>query len=808
MRDIETLLARASSAEHLAADELLAIGTHASLDTLVKIAGQLRDQGHGDLITYSPKVFIPLTMLCRDVCHYCTFARPPRRVENAYLNPEQVMEIARAGERAGCHEALFTLGDKPEHRYKVAREALERLGYETTIDYLIAMCELVLQETSLLPHVNPGVLTRDALFKLRQVSVSQGIMLESASERLCRKGEAHFGSPDKKPEVRLATLRLAGEARIPFTTGILIGIGETREERIDALLKLRELHETYGHIQEVIIQNFRAKPGTKMAGSPEPSLNDLKWTLAMARILFGPAMNIQAPPNLSPGEYGLLIDAGLNDWGGVSPVTPDHVNPEAPWPELVRLRVETLARGKRLVPRLGIYPRYLHHPEHWLSLDLRPRCARAMDTQGFAREDAWVAGQSAYAPLVGRCVPGAEHDQPSPTLLALLDKTEQEPDCLNEDDVAELFAARGADFDAICDAADVLRTKRNANTVSYIVNRNINYTNICYFRCQFCAFSKGKMSENLRGKPYDLDLEEVQRRVVEAWERGATEVCMQGGIHPGYTGNTYLTLCRAVKEVAPGMHIHAFSPLEVTQGAKTLGMPIREFLMALKEAGLGTLPGTAAEILDDEVREILCPDKIRTQEWLDTVEAAHSVGLRTTATVMFGHVDSYRAWSRHLIHLRELQKRTGGINELVPLPFVPMEAPIFRKGFAREGATFREAVLMHAIARLCLDPHITNIQTSWTKMGIEGAKVCLRAGANDLGGTLMNESIARAAGAAHGQELDPHAMERILQTIGRDACQRTTLYTGVPAERYETSFRAAPLAAVILNPATKEARIG
>ena len=807
MWDSETLLVRASSAEPLAANELLTIGAHVPLDTLVKVAGRLRDQGHGDLITYSPKVFIPLTMLCRDVCHYCTFARPPRRVGNAYLSPEQVVEIARAGERAGCHEALFTLGDKPEHRYKSARQALEGLGYETTIDYLVAMCELVLQETSLLPHVNPGVLTRDDLLKLRQVSVSQGVMLESAAERLCRRGEVHFGSPDKKPEVRLATLRLAGETRIPFTTGILIGIGETREERIDALLKLRELHETYGHIQEVIIQNFRAKPGTKMAGFPEPDLSDLKWTLAMARILFGPAMNIQAPPNLSPGEYGLLIDAGLNDWGGVSPVTPDHVNPEAPWPELVKLRAETLAGGKRLVPRLGIYPGYLHHPEHWLSPDLRSRCARAMDTQGFAREDAWVAGQSVHVPLVGRCVPGAGHDQPSPALLALLDKVERQPDRMNEDDIAELFAARGADFNAVCDAADVLRTKRHANTVSYIVTRNINYTNICYFRCQFCAFSKGKASENLRGKPYDLDLEEVQRRVVEAWERGATEVCMQGGIHPGYTGSTYLALCRAVKEVAPLIHMHAFSPLEVTQGAKTLGMPVREFLIALKEAGLGTLPGTAAEILDDEVREILCPDKIRTREWLDTVEAAHSVGLRTTATIMFGHVDSYRAWSRHLIHLRELQKRTGGITELVPLPFVPMEAPIFRKGFAREGATFREAVLMHAISRLCLDPHITNIQTSWTKMGIAGAKVCLHAGANDLGGTLMNESISRAAGAAHGQELDPPAMERILQVIGRDARQRTTLYADVPIERYETSFRAAPLAEVVLSPAMKEARI-
>ncbi|MEM7254644.1 MAG: 5-amino-6-(D-ribitylamino)uracil--L-tyrosine 4-hydroxyphenyl transferase CofH [Pseudomonadota bacterium] len=806
MTDTEALLANAINGQRIGERDIYALGESAPLDLLTQTAAAMRDQVHRDLISFSPKVFIPLTMLCRDVCHYCTFARAPRRVEAAYLSPDKVLDIAKAGEQAGCREALFTLGDKPELRYRVAREALAELGFETTIEYLAAMCELVLEKTSLLPHVNPGVLTASDLATLRKVSCSQGIMLESASERLCTKGHVHYGSPDKAPDIRLGTLRLAGEAQVPFTTGILIGIGETREERLDSLLTIRTLHEQYGHIQEIIVQNFRAKADTKMANAPEPSLDDLRWTLSMTRIIFGSAMNIQAPPNLSPGEFGSLIDAGLNDWGGVSPVTPDHVNPEAPWPELIKLRAGTIKGGKRLVPRLAVYPAYALDPERWLDASLRSRVAQAMDTQGFGREDSWLAGQSAHAPAVGLRVPGAQHDTASDEILEHIRRAQTASRC-DVETIEALFSARGADFNAVCDAADALRAKRNGGDVSYIVTRNINYTNVCYFRCQFCAFSKGKASENLRGKPYDLDLDEVQRRVREAWDRGATEVCMQGGIHPGYTGNTYLRLLRAAKEAAPDMHVHAFSPLEVSQGAKTLGLPVSEFLQALDEAGLGTLPGTAAEILDDPVRDILCPDKLRTDEWLGVIKAAHEVGLRTTSTIMFGHVDSYGAWARHLLRLRDLQDATGGFTELVPLPFVHMEAPIFRKGFAREGATFREAVLMHAVSRLVLDPAITNIQTSWTKMGVEGAKVCLNSGANDLGGTLMNESISRAAGAAHGQELSPSLMEKTIRELGRDPRQRTTLYDDAPEERREQSFRAEPLIEVVLTPATKVARV-
>ena len=781
----------------------------ASLDDLLRAAADVRDAGHPDVVTFSPKVFIPLTELCRDVCHYCTFAKAPRRLRSAYLSPDEVLAIAESGERAGCREALFTLGDKPELRHRAAREALARLGHETTIDYLVAMCRLVLEKTRLLPHVNPGVLTTQDLRRLREVSVSAGIMVENVSPRLGERGGVHHGSPDKRPEVRLETLRQAGEERVPFTTGILIGIGETRRERIESLLAIREVHARHGHIQEIIVQNFRAKPDTKMVGAPEPGLDDLLWTVAAARLVFGPEMSVQAPPNLSPGPEPLarLVEAGIDDWGGVSPVTIDHVNPEAPWPEAAALRAATAAAGKRLAPRLPVYPRYALAPEKWLDPGLRSRCARAIDTEGYAREDHWVAGASPFAPPVGRKIPGAQRDLARRGVVDIAARGAAGAR-LGEDEIVRLFQARGGDFDEVCEAANRLRRAINGDTVSYVVTRNINYTNVCYLRCQFCAFSKGRASENLRGKPYDLDLDEITRRVGEAWERGATEVCMQGGIHPGYTGRTYLELCRAVKEAVPDIHVHAFSPLEISQGAATAGLTVRDFLGALRDAGLGTLPGTAAEILDDEVREVLCPDKIRTQEWLDIVGTAHTVGLRTTATIMFGHIDGYRSWARHLLAVRDLQERTGGFTEMVPLPFVHMEAPIFRKGFAREGPTFREAVLMHAVCRLVLHPHLSNIQVSWTKMGMEAAKRCLEAGANDLGGTLMNESISRAAGAAHGQEMPPAAMEEAIRSLGRLPRQRSTLYGDAPQERRLASLDAAPLAGVLLTPASKLARIG
>ena len=792
------LLAKAESGAALSDGEALALADCNDLGGMMRAAAALRDRGHGARISYSRKVFIPLTRLCRDVCHYCTFARPPRRGEKAYLGADEVLAIARAGARAGCKEALFTLGDKPELRYRAARDELAALGHATTLDYLAAMAELVWRETGLLPHLNPGVMTPDDLARLRAVSVSQGIMLESAAERLGRRGGPHFGSPDKLPAARLATIEAAGAAAVPFTSGILIGIGETRRERIEALLALRAAHRRHGHIQEIIVQNFRAKPGTRMAQAPEPDEAEHLWTIAAARLVFGAAMNIQAPPNLMPLALEAMIAAGINDWGGVSPVTPDHVNPEAPWPALDRLAERTAAAGKVLVERLAIYPEYALDPSRWLDARLRTAVLRMIDGEGLARPDGWTAG-------AGTPVPYAIRPRAAAAVAPILARAEA-GETLQEGEIVRLFQARGDEFDAVCAAADRLRRRVNGDTVSYVVTRNINYTNVCYFRCQFCAFSKGKLSENLRGRPYDLDLGEIQRRSVEAWERGATEVCLQGGIHPDYTGATYLSICRAIKEAVPGIHIHAFSPLEVWQGAKTLGRRLGDFLAELRDAGLSSLPGTAAEILDDEVRAVICPDKVKTAEWLEVMEAAHRVGLRSTVTIMFGHVDGYRHWARHLLRVRALQARTGGFTEFVPLPFVPMEAPISLKGRSRLGPTYREALLIHAVARLALHPLIPNIQTSWVKMGPDGAAACLGAGCNDLGGTLMNESISRAAGASFGQEMPPEAMEALIRSLGRTPRQRTTLYGDPPPARIAASFGAAPLSEPINTPARKYER--
>jgi len=787
-------LARGRDGDGLSEAEVFALLDDGNdLAALMNVAAELRDRGHGDVVSYSRKVFIPLIQLCRDSCHYCTFAHPPRRGTRAYLDKEEVLAIARAGVAAGCREALFTLGDKPERRYRVARAELTELGHDTTVSYLAAMAALVLDETGLLPHLNAGVMNAEELASLRRVSVSQGLMLETSAERLCERGGPHYGSPDKRPAVRLEVIRAAGEAAIPFTSGILIGIGEHRHERLAALLELRALHQRYGHLQEIIIQNFRAKPGTKMAGRAEPSLEDHLWTVAAARIIFGAEMNVQAPPNLSPGALQQLIAAGVNDWGGVSPVTPDHVNPERPWPQIETLTRETAKTGKMLVERLAVYPAYVHRPEIWLDRGLRSAVMRATDGEGFARTDAWIPGTLNKTPEEPR--PALRPIGVDPIIAAALAGR-----TLSEDAVVTLFESRGDAFHAVCQAADALRASTCGEEVSYVVTRNINYTNICHFGCKFCAFSKGKLSENLRGRPYDLSLEEIQRRVVEAWHRGAVEVCLQGGIHPSYDGSTYLAICRAIKDVCPDIHIHAFSPLEVWQGAATLGFSIREFLARLKDAGLGTLPGTAAEILDDEVRAIICPDKITTAQWLQVIETAHGLGLRTTATIMFGHVDRYLHWARHLLRLRHLQERSDGLTEFVPLPFVPMETPIHLRGGCRLGPTFREAVLMHAVARLALHPLVKNIQTSWVKMGPAGVAACLAAGANDLGGTLMNESITRAAGAVHGEEMPPEAMEALIRSLGRRPRQRTTLYANAAKDRVGASFDAAPL----LRPPNRE----
>jgi FO synthase len=615
-------------------------------------------------------------------------------------------------------------------------------------------------------------------------------MLETTSDRLSAKGGPHYGSPDKLPARRLEAIRLAGELAIPFTTGILIGIGETREERLEALAAIRDLQVRYGHIQEVIIQNFRAKPGTKMASAHEPSLEEHIWTIGAARDVLGPEMKVQAPPNLAYDDFPKLLDAGIDDWGGVSPVTIDHVNPEAPWPEIVRLRAATEAAGSELAARLPIYPEYVADLERWADPRVAQEIRKHADADGFARDDRWAAGSTAALP-------------PLPDLAAPLPLDGRE---LDEDEITRLFEARGRDLAAVVAAADGLRREVSGDVVTYVVTRNINYTNVCYFRCGFCAFSKGKLAANLRGAPYVVPLEEIVRRCHEAWDRGAVEVCLQGGIHPSFTGEYYLDVVRAIKRELPELHVHAFSALEVWQGAATLGLPVDDYLSLLKAEGLASLPGTAAEILDDEVRRIICPDKVTTDQWLEVHDAAHRAGLRSTTTVMFGSVEGPQSWARHLVHLREQQRRSGGFTEFVPLPFVHMEAPIYLKGLARPGPTFREALLMHAVARLALHPHITNIQASWVKLGIDGAQAVLRAGANDLGGTLMNESISRAAGASHGQEMPPERMEKAIRALGREPRQRTTLYGTPDPERRRRSYGAPPLVEP-LNPHVNDARL-
>jgi FO synthase len=770
-------------------------------DELLGAAAARRDEHHGHRVTYSPKVFIPLTMLCRDRCGYCTFAKAPARIESPYLSPEQVLAIATAGARAGCHEALFTLGEAPEERYPVAREWLEANGYGSTVDYLVAMCRLVLDETGLLPHANAGALGADDLAALRAVAPSQGMMIESLRDDLA----AHRGAPDKDPARRLATLEAAGRLGIPFTTGILVGIGENRADRLAALEAIAASHRRHGHVQEVIVQNFLPKPGTAMHAAAPCDPAEFVEAIAFARLVLPADVHVQAPPNLTDeAALGDLLAAGIDDWGGVSPVTADHVNPERPWPALDRLRAVTEQHGFELAPRLTIYPDFVADPDRWLDTGLRFAVLDRADAEGLGRDDpgaffpenvkeatqagtgadvvqigrrntAWYSGASAPPPVL---VP---HPSPlaSGRIREILDGAlaGQEP---GEDEIVALFAARGQEVGAVAEVADELRRRIVGDTVTFVRNRNINYTNVCTYKCRFCGFSKGPLSLNLRGTPYLLTLDDMAARTREAADLGATEVCLQGGIHPDFDGDFYIDVTRAVREAAPDIHVHGFTALEVTEGARRLGEPLADYLRRLIDAGLRSLPGTAAEILDDDVRSILCPDKITTDEWIEAHRTAHSVGLRSNITIMFGAVESPRSWARHIVVTRDLQRETGGFTEFVGLPFVHMAAPIYLQRRARRGPTFRETVLMHAVARIAYGPAIPNIQVSWVKVGAEGARQMLQAGCNDLGGTLMDENISRAAGATHGQAMDLDGFEAITAPLGRPLAQRTTLYGSVP----------------------------
>jgi FO synthase len=764
-------------------------------------ARAVRDAATGTRVSYSPKVFIPLTMLCRDRCGYCTFAQPPARLDKPYLDPEDVLAIARAGARAGCHEALFTLGERPEERYVAAREWLAARGYDSTVHYLAEMCRLVLEETGLLPHANAGALHHDELERLRPVAASQGMMLESLRPDLA----AHRGSPDKTPERRLATLEAAGRLSIPFTTGILVGIGETRADRLTALKAIADAHGRWGHVQEVIVQNFLPKPGTAMHRAPPCPPDEHLDAIALARLVLPPDVHVQAPPNLAD-DFGVLLDAGIDDWGGVSPITADHVNPERPWPAVDRLRSVTEERGFALAPRLTVYPHVVTEPDRWLDPALAFPVMDRADAEGLGRDDpgavfpertlanakagtgadvvltgsrstAWYSGAGATPPTL---VPGGTGET-RPVLGRVGEilsgvRAGQVP---GEDELMDLFAARGPEVVAIAGLADELRRDAVGDVVTYVRNRNINYTNVCTFKCRFCGFSKGPLSLNLRGTPYLLTLDDIAERSREAWERGATEVCLQGGIHPDFDGDYYVDVARAVKAAVPDIHVHGFTALEVTEGARRLGEPLDTYLRRLMDAGLRSLPGTAAEILDDPVRQVLCPDKITTDEWLECHRVAHSVGLRSNVTIMFGAVESPRSWARHLLRTRALQAETGGFTEFVGLPFVHMAAPIYLQRRARRGPTFRETLLMHAVARIAYRGLIDNIQFSWVKLGAVAGTQLLRAGCNDLGGTLMDENISRAAGATHGQEMTPEDFAALVEPLGRTLRERTTLYAPV-----------------------------
>lgn len=761
---------------------------------LARRARAVRDAVHGTRVTYSPKVFLPLTMLCRDSCGYCTFAHAPRELPSPYLELDEVLAIARRGAELGCHEALFTLGERPERRYPSARSWLTDHGYDSTVDYLVAACRAVLEQTGLLPHANAGALYPDELAALRTVTASQGMMIESLRSDLV----AHRGAPDKHPDRRLATLHAAGELAIPFTTGILVGIGETEADRVVALEAIARAHRRFGHVQEVIVQNFRPKADTAMRrASPCPPREHLR-AIALARLLLPPQVHVQAPPNLTDDPASILA-AGIDDWGGVSPITADHVNPERPWPALDELRNATQMAGHTLAPRLTIYPEYALHPERWLDQAVRFGVLDRSDAEGLGRDDpgavfpesaprAADVGDGAEVVLAGRRSTAwySGGNTAPPVLLpalgrvtgavrAVLDgvRADQRPGL---EELVTLLRARGPEVGAVAGLADELRAEAVGDTVTYVANRNINYTNVCTFRCRFCGFSKGKLSLNLRGAPYLLELPEIVSRVLEAQRLGATEVCLQGGIHPSFDGDYYVTVCRTIHEAAPGIHIHGFTALEVTEGARRLGEPLAAYLTRLREAGLRSLPGTAAEILDDEVRAVLCPDKITTAEWLEAHRVAHSVGLRSNVTMMFGAIEQPVHWARHLLRARELQAQTGGFTEFVGLPFVHMATPMYLKRAARRGPTWREVLLVHAVARIALHGLIDHVQASWVKLGASGARQLLQAGVDDLGGTLMDENISRAAGASHGQGLEEAGFRAIVEPLGRPLAQRTTLY--------------------------------
>ncbi|WP_057312459.1 bifunctional FO biosynthesis protein CofGH [Mycobacterium tuberculosis] len=826
---LRRVLRRARDGVTLNVDEA-AIAMTARGDELADLcasAARVRDAGlvsagrHGPsgrlAISYSRKVFIPVTRLCRDNCHYCTFVTVPGKLRaqgsSTYMEPDEILDVARRGAEFGCKEALFTLGDRPEARWRQAREWLGERGYDSTLSYVRAMAIRVLEQTGLLPHLNPGVMSWSEMSRLKPVAPSMGMMLETTSRRLFgTKGLAHYGSPDKDPAVRLRVLTDAGRLSIPFTTGLLVGIGETLSERADTLHAIRKSHKEFGHIQEVIVQNFRAKEHTAMAAFPDAGIEDYLATVAVARLGLGPGMRIQAPPNLVSGdECRALVGAGVDDWGGVSPLTPDHVNPERPWPALDELAAVTAEAGYDMVQRLTAQPKYVQAGAAWidprvrghvvaladpatgLARDVNPvgmpwqepddgaswgrvDLGAAIDTQGrntAVRSDLasafgdWESIREQVHELAVRAPERIDTD-----VLAALRSAERAPAGCTDGEYLALATADGPALEAVAALADSLRRDVVGDEVTFVVNRNINFTNICYTGCRFCAFAQRKGDADA----YSLSVGEVADRAWEAHVAGATEVCMQGGIDPELPVTGYADLVRAVKARVPSMHVHAFSPMEIANGVTKSGLSIREWLIGLREAGLDTIPGTAAEILDDEVRWVLTKGKLPTSLWIEIVTTAHEVGLRSSSTMMYGHVDSPRHWVAHLNVLRDIQDRTGGFTEFVPLPFVHQNSPLYLAGAARPGPSHRDNRAVHALARIMLHGRISHIQTSWVKLGVRRTQVMLEGGANDLGGTLMEETISRMAGSEHGSAKTVAELVAIAEGIGRPARQRTTTY--------------------------------
>ncbi|HEU4515335.1 MAG TPA: bifunctional FO biosynthesis protein CofGH [Nocardioidaceae bacterium] len=795
------------------------------LEALCATAARVRDAGleaagRPGVVTYSPKVFIPLTRLCRDRCHYCTFVTTPAKLaaarEAPFLSPDEVLAVASQGAALGCKEALFTLGDRPEDRWPAAQQWLEEKGYASTLEYVRAMAVLVLEETGLLPHLNPGVMSWEEINRLKPVAPSMGMMLETTSTRLfTEKGQAHHGSPDKDPAVRLRVLEDAGRLSVPFTTGLLVGIGETIAERADSVFALRRVARQYGHVQEAIVQNFRAKPDTAMRSTDDLALDEYLAAIAVTRIVLGPKMRVQAPPNLVDlQECRALLGAGIDDWGGVSPLTPDHVNPERPWPSLERLRSVTTDAGFELRERLTVHPGYVRAGEPWIDPRVSGHVAALATEDGLAVEGLRPEGRPWQEPdggfaSVGRTDLHASIDTEGRTadrradfddvygdwdslretvdaaagparrlegdVKTALRVAAVNPQALTDEQALALMTAEGDALAEVCRIADDLRRDVVGDEVTYVVNRNINFTNVCYTGCRFCAFAQRRSDADA----YSLSLDDVADRAEEAWGLGATEVCMQGGIDPELPGTAYFDLAAAVKARVPSMHVHAFSPMEILNGATRTGLSFRDWLVRAKESGLDTIPGTAAEILDDDVRWVLTKGKLPTSTWIEVVTTAHQVGIRSSSTMMYGHVDNPRHWVGHLRVLSRIQDETGGFTEFVPLPFVHTSAPIYLAGVARPGPTLRDNLAVHAMARIMLHGRIDNIQTSWVKLGVEGTRAMLRAGANDLGGTLMEETISRMAGSEHGSAKTPRQLESIGAGIDRPVRQRTTTYDPV-----------------------------